>query len=156
MRIKKVKFKWDQEFNQAQVRELKKALFGALNLKQMDLVEVEPGIFRIDSGAFEPWIIDADKIHTIPYTVIDFIEFEKPISDLQARSETIINQKVNVAVPGLGLLAIRRVKIAENYGTQDLQQELDEGWQIMAICPQPDQRRPDYVLGMPKSPDDDN
>jgi hypothetical protein len=28
-----------------------------------------------------------------------------------------------------------------------LQNELDNGWRIIAACPQPDQRRPDYSLG---------
>lgn len=28
--------------------------------------------------------------------------------------------------------------------------ELDAGWRILAVCPQPDQRRPDYILGRTK------
>lgn len=58
-----------------------------------------------------------------------------------------INQRVNVAVPGLGLMLIDEVRVCTNYCTDSLQDELREGWHILAICPQPDQRRPDYVLG---------
>ncbi len=57
------------------------------------------------------------------------------------------NEKVNVHVPGLGLLLIDTVTVLECCCTTDLQTYLDEGWRIIAACPQPDQRRPDYVMG---------
>ncbi len=57
------------------------------------------------------------------------------------------NHKVNVVVPGFGLMAISKVKVENDLCTQELQRQLDIGWRILAICPQPNQRRPDYVLG---------
>lgn len=57
------------------------------------------------------------------------------------------NTKVNVHVPGLGMLVLNEVKIQENCCTDQLQRDLNDGWRIIAACPQPDQRRPDYVLG---------
>lgn len=57
------------------------------------------------------------------------------------------NDKVQVYMPGLGLLLMDRVMVLENCCTDALQSSLDDGWRILAICPQPDQRRPDYVLG---------
>lgn len=60
------------------------------------------------------------------------------------------NEKCGVAVPGLGLLLIDDVMLATNHCTDSLRALLDEGWRILAICPQPDQRRPDYVLGRSK------
>jgi len=39
------------------------------------------------------------------------------------------------------------VQIREDYCTERLQDDLDSGWKILAICVQPDGRRPDYILG---------
>ena len=63
---------------------------------------------------------------------------------------TIVNEKCKVVVPGLGLLEINQVKNENDYCTDRLNDDLKNGWKILAICPQPDQRRPDYILG--KSP----
>lgn len=68
---------------------------------------------------------------------------------LAAPPATPVNERCNVVVPGIGLLAIRQVRVETDCCTERLQEWLDEGWQILAICPQPDQRRPDYVLGRP-------
>lgn len=57
------------------------------------------------------------------------------------------NQRCNVHVPSLGLLLIDEVRVLENACTDTVQQELEQGWRIVAVCPQPDQRRPDYVMG---------
>jgi hypothetical protein len=57
------------------------------------------------------------------------------------------NQKVGVHISDLGLLAVREVTWLEDSCTQALQDYLDEGWRILAVCPQPDSRRPDYILG---------
>lgn len=61
--------------------------------------------------------------------------------------EASVNKRVEVHVPGLGLLLMRSVRLLEDACTDDLQRELDKGWRIIAACPQPDQRRPDYILG---------
>ena len=57
------------------------------------------------------------------------------------------NQRCNVHVPGLGLLLIDEVDVLEDACTDLLQKRLEAGWRIVACCPQPDQRRPDYVIG---------
>lgn len=63
------------------------------------------------------------------------------------RNTTVVNQRCNVAVAGLGLLTIDDVEVREDFCTDELQAKLNEGWRIIAVCVQPDQRRPDYVLG---------
>lgn len=62
-------------------------------------------------------------------------------------SEQLYNDKCNVHVPGLGLLLIDEVEVHESMCTEELQVQLNDGWRIIACCPQPDKRRPDYVLG---------
>lgn len=57
------------------------------------------------------------------------------------------NERCSVHVPGFAMMEIRKVKVEIDYCTDRLQDDLNDGWRILAICPQPDQRRPDYILG---------
>lgn len=62
-------------------------------------------------------------------------------------SEQVIqNTHVNVAVPDFGLLTINEVMVLEDCCTNNLQTHLDDGFKILAVCPQ-SARRPDYVIG---------
>jgi hypothetical protein len=70
-----------------------------------------------------------------------------------AEGGTQFNEKCAVVVPGLGLLAVNEVQVLYDYCTEDLQRFLTDGWRILAVCPQPTQRRPDYVLGRTKPHD---
>lgn len=80
------------------------------------------------------------------------------IEDAKNRFEKVVefNQRCEVHVPNLGLLNINQLAYATDYCTEELQRLLHQGWRILAICPQPDQRRPDYILGMHKSNMDDS
>lgn len=57
------------------------------------------------------------------------------------------NERVHVHMPGQALSMYNRVMLLEDTCSDYLQTTLDEGWRIIAACPQPDQRRPDYILG---------
>ena len=75
-------------------------------------------------------------------------QIEKLVSRIDLYSpENQFNEKCSVHISNVGLLSIRTVKIAYDYCTDTLQADLNEGWKILAICPQPDSRRPDYILG---------
>lgn len=60
---------------------------------------------------------------------------------------TQFNEKVEVYTPGMGLLSFNRVMLLEDACSDNLQSHIDAGWNIIAACPQPNQRRPDYILG---------
>lgn len=57
------------------------------------------------------------------------------------------NERVEVYTPGAGLMLFNRVLLLQDACSDALQAELDNGWRIIAACPQPDQRRPDYIMG---------
>lgn len=76
----------------------------------------------------------AEKVHNIP----------------ALPNERAYNEKVNVHVPGLGLLLLDEVEVLYDCCTTKLQDNLDAGWRILAACPQPDQRRPDYIMARQK------
>lgn len=61
--------------------------------------------------------------------------------------ETTFNSKTNVHVGGGLITTYNDLLLKENICTDILQTELNNGWRIIAVCVQPNQRRPDYVLG---------
>lgn len=73
---------------------------------------------------------------------------EKFTNALASFNEKIeFNSKCNVHIGNLGLLSINQLAYANDKCTEELQDLINEGWRILAVCPQPDQRRPDYILG---------
>jgi hypothetical protein len=70
----------------------------------------------------------------------------------ERRTGPEFNTKVNVAVGGLGLLQIDEVQLEADCCTDYLNKCLADGWRILAVCVQPDQRRPDYILGRVSQP----
>lgn len=57
---------------------------------------------------------------------------------------------VNIHVPDLALMMINEVDYLEDACTNLVQEKLDEGWRILAVCPPNAQRRPDYIFGRRK------
>lgn len=53
-------------------------------------------------------------------------------------------------VPDLTLLTYDEVTYVDDACTDAVQQLLDKGWRILAVCPPNAQRRPDYILGRRK------
>lgn len=69
---------------------------------------------------------------------------------LLSAAPTSFNGRCQQQQPNQSLLNIAETKLLENSCTDALQQELACGWRILAVQPQPDQRRPDYILGRPQ------
>ena len=61
----------------------------------------------------------------------------------------LFNEKTSSEQPGPSLLNVDETLLMEDACTNALQENLENGWRIIAVCPQP-QRRPDYVLGRKK------
>lgn len=99
---------------------------------------------------WQGYLMDASKIPLVPHTVKRIVVHadRAPRLNLDAADRVpMINQKISVALPGFGLLMLNDVKVLVDCCTDVLSDELEDGWRIIAACPQPDQRRPDYVLG---------
>jgi len=101
---------------------------------------------------YAEYVADIHKMPPVPFRVIKHIGAALADAPLgldvdSANRSPAFNQKVQVIVPGLGLLLIDEVSIACDACTSELNSALKDGWRILAVCPQPDQRRPDYVLG---------
>lgn len=78
----------------------------------------------------------------------DFERFEQVASKLLniAPEEQVYNSRCQVHMPGQALATYNETLLLEGSCTDNLQSHLDSGWRIIAACPQPDQRRPDYIL----------
>jgi len=97
--------------------------------------------------SWNKYLIDKDKLPAVPHAVVRYV-VDTPVLDVATEQRVpMVNTKVNVMVPGLGLLNLNRVVVKTDCCTEELNKCLSQGWRIVAVCPQPDQRRPDYVLG---------
>lgn len=72
---------------------------------------------------------------------------QKVIDQLQRASSEFFNERCGQLQPTSKLHSVNCLMLMEDACTDALQGYLDEGWSILAIQPQPDQRRPDYILG---------
>ncbi len=66
---------------------------------------------------------------------------------LDSTSKIDFNSKCNVHIGGGLIVTFNDLCLKEDTCTDELMVELSNGWRIIAVCIQPDQRRPDYVLG---------
>lgn len=69
------------------------------------------------------------------------------LAQITASTEGQFNHSCNVYMPGNAMLMFNETLLLEDHCTDALQEALNKGWRIIAACPQPDQRRPDYILG---------
>jgi len=72
---------------------------------------------------------------------------EKVNSLVDKIKENTFNSKTNVHVGGGLITTYNDLLLKEDICTDALQSDLNNGWRIIAVCNQPDQRRPDYILG---------
>jgi len=72
------------------------------------------------------------------------LQIDKTIDIMKQQT---FNRKVNVHVGGGLIVTYNELCLKEDCCTDALQVELNNGWRIIAVCTQPDQRRPDYILG---------
>lgn len=83
-------------------------------------------------------------IERMEYIVKRFESIELPAIN---GGETIYNQKCEVHMPGQALASYNETLLLEDSCTDRLQEALNVGWRVIAACPQPDNRRPDYIMG---------
>lgn len=72
------------------------------------------------------------------------LEVKRKLSKAEAES---VGAAVQIHVPDLALMLISEVTNLDDCCTQELQNYLNDGWRILAVCPPNAQRRPDYILG---------
>lgn len=74
-------------------------------------------------------------------------KYEGLNSVLENITKRQFNERCDVHVGGGLIVTYNELMLKEDCCTDELQQELNRGWRIISACVQPDQRRPDYILG---------
>ncbi|QIQ66953.1 hypothetical protein misfit_83 [Pseudomonas phage misfit] len=128
----------------------------------------EIGLARLTASA---WDLDRNYPYSITNLVLlwDDVEPEAALRPMLERLELVasrlagmsvsyINQPQMVhgiegwnshtgsAIPGPNLQNVNRLLLKEDCCTDELQNAMDAGWRLLAVCPQ-EARRPDYILG---------
>lgn len=161
--IAEVTFGWELREN---IKKLplarQEALAAFLGEEGAETKEAEDGSVYLNLSWYGSYVCDITELMTfgIPFTVkkcfdktnADLVEaIQRLDKRLQAADNMVhYNQKCHVHVSGLGLLRMREVYVENDCCTDRLNQLLQDGWRIVAACVQPNQRRPDYVLGRAK------
>lgn len=153
MDIARIKIDYDQRnnFTTAQVEEFKAAIFNHPVFGRDQEAPFKPVEDKEDRFSLDYWtsdyVVDFDLIRTIPCMVMCRLRTANSLEAVTEPRPPAFNEKVEVSVPSNNLMGIKMVKVVENACTESMQEELNAGWVILAICPQPDQRRPDYIVG---------
>jgi hypothetical protein len=103
-------------------------------------------------NGIEGWVNDFESI---PDGLFEHLEFKrvKPLWQTDFKGDvkaTDLKQALlhhHVHLPGNELLTINEVFVLNDACTERVQEEIQNGFRIIAICPQHGQRRPDYVMG---------
>ena len=77
----------------------------------------------------------------LPFNIKNFKQTYQP------SKENAQGTNYHFHLPNLGLLEVKYVTWLEDSCTENLQDHLDKGWKIIAVCPPNGARRPDYILG---------
>lgn len=110
------------------------------NLNCMKIIE------RFDIN-YIPESSTADVERALSLINVNIQLFEKQLKALSEIGEQHYNLKCNAPVADTFLSKVNQLMLLEDSCTDKLQEALHEGWRIISVTPQPNQRRPDYVLG---------
>jgi hypothetical protein len=125
----------DDEYEDAPV-------LGLTEKQYIDVLQAKIGVSKVKSIADAGSGLDPQgAIEQVTRLIEKMEKFATNVSNMQ------YNEKVEVYTPGMALMLFNHVKLLEDACSDQLQGELDAGWKIIAACPQPNQRRPDYILG---------
>lgn len=96
-------------------------------------------------------VTDCKIIRTFSKSVDIAKYFQQADSKLEEQlaglAGNVYNNLCEVHMPGMALATYNEVCLLEDACSDELQRNISVGWRIIAACPQPDQRRPDYILG---------
>jgi hypothetical protein len=81
--------------------------------------------------------------------VQEIVAIQNKFEDALAKFDKQVqfNELVNVHVGGFALMSVNQVGFGSDMCTERVQDILNNGWRMLAVCVQPDGRRPDYIFG---------
>ena len=157
MKLYSVKPEWLYGDDKDAKREVQLELLKRLGIQEseaigMAICNAEQAIELLKSGYCGQYVSPKEHIKML-YDVKSEIDIasmiEASVSSSVEAIGKLFNEKCQQEQPGPNLLNVNETLLMEDACTNALQENLDNGWRIIAVCPQP-QRRPDYVLGRKK------
>lgn len=101
-------------------------------------------------------IIDAQIETQLDFIDLDALADRISLSLVSKTGSNLFNNKLNIHQPSSPLMTYNSFTVLTDCCTEHLQNEfINNGYRVVAVCPQPDQRRPDYIVGkyIPKDND---
>lgn len=93
-------------------------------------------------------IIDTEVETTHNFINYDMLAEKISNSLISKTGSNLFNNKLEVHQPNMPLFTYNNFIHLNDCCTEVLQEHINKGYRVVAICPQPDQRRPDYILGI--------
>ena len=157
MKLYSVKPEWLYGDDKDAKREVQLELLKRLGIQEseaigMAICNAEQAIELLGEGYCGSYVSPKEHIKLL-YDVKSEVDIasmiEASVSSSMEAIGKLFNEKTSSEQPGPNLLNVNETLLMEDACTNALQENLDNGWRIIAVCPQP-QRRPDYVLGRKK------
>ena len=115
---------------------------------RVELPEVRPddasGLKKVDM-VYSDRVMDGDEVEAWTSAGVEVTMTR--LRGLMSNSRDLAQTVYQISVSGVGLLQIAAIIVEEDACTDGIQDLLDAGWRILAVCPPNDARRPSYVLG---------
>ena len=151
------------EYGPVVTMEVAEQLAARLNVKVTDLVgdkggklelqawrEFEGDLEEIASFKF-PFVVKGEaQFNFVTYMFDEVKKLSKEVGGLSAKFDRAVTRDksgIVVHIPNQELLSIKECMVLNDCCTDALNDHISNGWRILAICPQPNQRRPDYIMG---------
>lgn len=119
------------------------------NTPHSDLMFLENRYIKFTGWAAAVFAIGVrlDDVDAVPERLVPGQPASQKALIEQRTQDAPLNHLTHVVVSGNMLMSVTQVEVLIDACTEQLAGRLSDGWRILAICPQPDQRRPDYVIG---------
>jgi hypothetical protein len=106
----------------------------------------------VDINDIPDWCASIKQITIKPLHTIKFVHQNAPTLSQSSEIKEFLKTVNQIVMPGFDLLNYGAIKVCTDECTNQIQADLDEGWRIIAVLPQPNQRRPDYILVRAQKP----
>lgn len=110
----------------------------------------------IDVDELPDWLDQVDAVSIKPLHIVRFVKPAPNLTgglknpDTREGVKEFVKTVNQIVMPGFELLQYGQIKVLEDSCTDIVQEQLDDGWRIIAVMPQPQARRPDYILVKPE------
>ena len=144
--------------------EVAQQLAARLNAKITDLVLDKNGSLELQSwrefeGDLEdiaafgiPFVVKGEaQFNFVTYMFDEVKKLSREVTGLSAKFDRAVTKDITgtiVHIPNQELFSIKECMVLNDCCTDALNDHIKNGWRILAICPQPNQRRPDYIMGL--------